>query len=254
MPNAANSPLSTLLVYAHPAKLGGCPPTAGKPLSAPAPPLFRSARGGSVAPERAVPGGAGRRVGEELPKVPREALVLPHLEAAAGAAAARQVRMARGPRSPRAELGRRDSTRLCGASALGPSRAAWARGPAPAPSRWPRPAPPRPSPPLRGTLQLVVAELEQFEAVTLPPLVPHHSPSPGASPPTSPLGPWRPREFPTLGCSRPNPAVQRKLRLPCAEPGKAFWRRWPLPGTPGLSRCRPERPSLSTQGKLPWRG
>ena len=87
--------------------------------------------------------GARGAVGK-LPKVPREALVLPHLKPAT---AARQVPMCSGWRSPRAERGHRDSTRLCWASALGPSRAGWARGPAPAPSRVapPRPARPRPS-------------------------------------------------------------------------------------------------------------
>lgn len=146
----------------------------------------------------------------KLPKVPREALVLPHLKPAT---AARQVPMDRGWRSPRAERGRRDSARLCWASALGPSRAGWARGPAPAPSRV---APPLPAPPLRGTLQSAPRELGLVEAVTQPPLAPLHEHLPRrlASDPSGRGAPESPQH---PNAARPNPTVQRKLRLPCAE-------------------------------------
>lgn len=187
--------------------------------------------------------GAPGAVGK-LPKVPREALVLPHLKPAT---AARQVPMGRGWRSPRAERGRRDSTRLCWASALGPSRAGWARGPAPAPSRV---APPRPAPPLRGTLQSAPRELGLVEAVTPPPLAPSTSTSPGASPPT-----------PRAAALRrvPNTRMQRGRTRPfrgssdclVQSLGRLSGGGGLCAGTRGLSRCRPERPSLPTQGEAP---
>lgn len=118
--------------------LAGYAPRAGKPLGARAPPLFKSAGGGSVAPGRAVPGGSVRAVRGNYRKCREKPWSFPIWS--------RRRRRARcqlpGGAEPGAERGRGDSTRLCPASALSPSRAGWARGPAPAPLGWPRPAPP----------------------------------------------------------------------------------------------------------------
>lgn len=180
-----------------PAGLRECPPRAGKPLSAPAPPPFQLCRRQVRGTQGARFQGARDAVGK-LPKVSREALVLPHLEPAT---AVRQVPIGAGWRSPRADQGRGDYTRLCPASARGPSRAGQARGPAPAPSRV---APPRPAPPLRGTLQRAPGELRAVQACLFS--APSISPSPDASPPTSwASAPQRPaqRRVPNPGCSGP---------------------------------------------------
>lgn len=85
--------------------------------------------------------------------MPREALVLPHLD--------RRGRRGRcapvsGWRSPRRQGGRRGSALLCRASERGPSRPVPLGVPTPAPSRWLRPFPPPPRP---GTPQLAGAPL-----------------------------------------------------------------------------------------------
>lgn len=161
----------------------------GVHLSAPAPPLLRPPEAGPPRLGRTVPGGAGRG-GETTESDERSPGPSPSGAGDGGLAGADR----KGWPSPRAELGRRDSTSLCRASALGPSRAGPARGPAPAPSGWPRPAPPP-----RGTLQLAPGELGRFGAVNtassrLPPSI---SLSPGVWPPISQAGaprppaPWR---------------------------------------------------------------
>lgn len=152
--------------------LAGYAPRAGKPLGARAPPLFKSAGGGSVAPGRAVPGGSVRAVRGNYRKCREKPWSFPIWSWRRRRARCRWP----GGAEPGAERGRGDSTRLCRASALSPSRAGWARGPAPAPLGWPRPAPP-----LRE-LPSAPRELGPFE----PPLgllwPPSTTPSPGASP------------------------------------------------------------------------
>lgn len=140
--------------------LAGYAPRAGKPLGARAPPLFKSAGGGSVAPGRAVPGGSVRAVRGNYRKCREKPWSFPIWSWRKRRARCRWP----GGAEPGAERGRGDSTRLCRASALSPSR----------PSRV---APPRPAPPLRE-LPSAPRELGPFE----PPLgllwPPVHEPFP----------------------------------------------------------------------------
>lgn len=112
---------------------------------------------------RTVPGGGG--AAGNLPKVPGEALVLPHLELATAAAQERTQRVA----EPRAERGRRDSALLRRPRAQGPAHAAppEAAGPWPGarPSQVAPPLPPRPW----GDLPLAPRDLGRLEAVPLSP-------------------------------------------------------------------------------------
>ena len=146
-------PFNNLPVYAcppkppPPARLGGCPPRTAKPLSVPAPPLFKSAGGGSVAPGRAVPGGSGRS-GETTESAERSPGPSPS-EAGDGGAAGADVQRVAEPAS-RARAPRLHAPLLGERSRPLPSRLG------PRPRARPLsggPAPPRPAPPLRGTLQ-----------------------------------------------------------------------------------------------------
>lgn len=160
-----NSPPCTLPVYVHPAQPSQPNQARRVPTQCPRCTPLRPARGGSPHRPPRANGSRGRRT---LPKVPGEALVLPHLEPRM--VAARQVPTSGGGRAAPAERGRRDSTRLCRTSARGPSRASRA-GPAPAPTRV---APPRPAPPLRGDPSSSSRGAGAAPAVTAPSLGPLH--------------------------------------------------------------------------------
>lgn len=166
-PKAArgNSPPCTLPVYVHPAQPSQPNQARRVPTQCPRCTPLRPARGGSPHRPPRANGSRGRRT---LPKVPGEALVLPHLEPRM--VAARQVPTSGGGRAAPAERGRRDSTRLCRTSARGPSRASRA-GPAPAPTRV---APPHPAPPLRGDPSSSSRGAGAAPAVTAPSLGPLH--------------------------------------------------------------------------------
>lgn len=156
-------------------------------LSAPAQPLLlRPPEAGAPRPGRTVPGGAGRgKRGEKLPKVPREALVLPHLEPAA---AARQVPTGRGSRARERSEGAATPRASAGLAHLAPPEPPRPAAPLPPLLGWPRPAPPP-----RGTLLLAPGDLGAVQGCQCRFLsAGSFSPSPGASPPTPQApAPWR---------------------------------------------------------------
>lgn len=189
-------------------------------LSTPAPPLLRPPEAGPPRLGRTVPGGAGRGArGGTTESAERSPGPSPSGAGDGGVAGAGRY----GWPSPRAERGRRDSASLCRASALGPSRACPARGPAPAPYGWPRPAPPP-----RGTLRLAPGELGGGSA--------RPTPLPLGRPQVSrlqPLGPPRPGprhrgESLAPGCGETEPHSSEEAPTFFVEPAKAFRRVWPL--------------------------
>lgn len=113
-------------------RLEGCPPGQGTPSRLSPHPRPRSVGGGSAAPRAHSFRGRGesgtRGEAGKLPKVPREALVLPHLEMAA--AAARQVPTGSGWLNPRAERGSASPRASAGTESAPPRP----RGPAPSPA------------------------------------------------------------------------------------------------------------------------
>lgn len=195
----------------------------GVHLSAPAPPLLRPPEAGPPRLGRTVPGGAerGKETTESAERSPGPS---PSGAGDGGVAGADR----QGWLNPRAERGRRDSTSHCRASALAPSRARPARGPAPAPSGGP--APPRPAPTGDPTASSGGTG-GGSELSTLLPLRSLRQSLPRCL--ASYLGPGRPGplhrgESRPLAAARLNPKVRKEPRLSFVEHGKAFRRAWPL--------------------------